>query len=212
MRVRHCTGDFEAYVARSRALDLSSIPWSDVPLYPLPAEAVRTLLTETARYLRTIIDQVLARQFDLGRDIVGEGVCRLRMGRDLVRGVQPSVDDAGQDLLVKLFLGVEVVMQVGFRDGGTAGDLGRLVDLRRCFKAAIVVESAAEDVRRSLEDLRAKGAKSFMLDLRGNGGGSLEQALEIEPVIDELDAMPSDENCPPDLSTNKKYMEGYGQW
>ena len=31
-------------------------------------------------------------------------------------------------------------------------------------------------------------------------------------VIAELDAMPSDENCPPDLSTNKKYMEGYGQW
>ncbi|HZF40946.1 MAG TPA: UPF0175 family protein [Blastocatellia bacterium] len=31
-------------------------------------------------------------------------------------------------------------------------------------------------------------------------------------VIAELDVMPSDENCPPDLSTNKKYMEGYGQW
>lgn len=27
----------------------------------------------------------------------------------------------------------------------------------------------------------------------------------------ELDAMPSDENYPPDLSTNKKYMEGYGE-
>jgi len=27
----------------------------------------------------------------------------------------------------------------------------------------------------------------------------------------ELDAMPSDENYPPDLSTNKKYMEGYSE-
>ena len=27
----------------------------------------------------------------------------------------------------------------------------------------------------------------------------------------ELDAMPSDANYPPDLSTNKKYMEGYGE-
>jgi len=27
----------------------------------------------------------------------------------------------------------------------------------------------------------------------------------------ELDAMPSDENYPPDLSTNKKYLEGYGE-
>jgi hypothetical protein len=31
-------------------------------------------------------------------------------------------------------------------------------------------------------------------------------------VMADLDAMPSDENCPPDLSTNKKYMEGYGEW
>ena len=30
-------------------------------------------------------------------------------------------------------------------------------------------------------------------------------------VIDELDAMPSEENCSPDLSTNKKYLEGYGK-
>ena len=40
-------------------------------------------------------------------------------------------------------------------------------------------ESAAQDVERSLLSLRAKGVKSYVVDLRGNGGGSLEQALEI---------------------------------
>ena len=40
-------------------------------------------------------------------------------------------------------------------------------------------ESAAADVERSLEGLKEHGAKAFVLDLRGNGGGSLDQALEI---------------------------------
>src|SRR2546422_7090629 len=37
-------------------------------------------------------------------------------------------------------------------------------------------ESAAQDVERSLLSLRAKGGKSYVVDLRGNGGGSLERA------------------------------------
>jgi len=41
--------DLDAYVARSRALDLSTIPWADVPRHALPAEAVRTL-----RYMQDI--------------------------------------------------------------------------------------------------------------------------------------------------------------
>lgn len=40
-------------------------------------------------------------------------------------------------------------------------------------------ESAAQDVERSLMTLKAQGAKAYVLDVRGNGGGSLEQALEI---------------------------------
>jgi hypothetical protein len=41
--------DIEAYVARSRALDLSAIAWAEVPRHPLPLEAVRTL-----RYMQDI--------------------------------------------------------------------------------------------------------------------------------------------------------------
>ena len=40
-------------------------------------------------------------------------------------------------------------------------------------------ESAADEVEAGLKDLTQKGAKSIVLDLRGNGGGILEQSLEI---------------------------------
>jgi carboxyl-terminal processing protease len=38
-------------------------------------------------------------------------------------------------------------------------------------------------VERNLLSLKGKGAKSFVIDLRGNGGGSLEQALEISNLF-----------------------------
>lgn len=44
-------------------------------------------------------------------------------------------------------------------------------------------ESASEDVARALLDLRKRGARSYILDLRGNGGGSLDQALEISDLF-----------------------------
>jgi len=41
--------DIDAYISRSRALDLTGIAWDDVPRYPLSPEAVRTL-----RYMQDI--------------------------------------------------------------------------------------------------------------------------------------------------------------
>jgi hypothetical protein len=43
------TVDLEAYVARSRAVELSSFPWADVPRHPVSPEAIRTL-----RYMQDI--------------------------------------------------------------------------------------------------------------------------------------------------------------
>ncbi len=40
-------------------------------------------------------------------------------------------------------------------------------------------ESSSGDVERALLDLRRRGARGYILDLRGNGGGSLDQALDI---------------------------------
>jgi carboxyl-terminal processing protease len=40
-------------------------------------------------------------------------------------------------------------------------------------------EGCAKDMRRAFVDLREQGAKSLILDLRGNGGGSLSEAIDI---------------------------------
>jgi len=40
-------------------------------------------------------------------------------------------------------------------------------------------EKSAEEVRAAILDLRDRGAESLVLDLRGNGGGLLDQAVEI---------------------------------
>jgi hypothetical protein len=53
--------DLEAYVARSRALDLTGIAFEDVPRHPLSAEVVRTLIymqdieTYTLIYLKSLL-------------------------------------------------------------------------------------------------------------------------------------------------------------
>jgi carboxyl-terminal processing protease len=44
-------------------------------------------------------------------------------------------------------------------------------------------ESAADNVSRALLELKRKGARAYVLDLRGNGGGSLDQALEISDLF-----------------------------
>lgn len=44
-------------------------------------------------------------------------------------------------------------------------------------------ESAAENVAQALMELKRRGARSYILDLRGNGGGSLDQALEISDLF-----------------------------
>ncbi len=51
-------------------------------------------------------------------------------------------------------------------------------------------DTSAEEIAKALQSLQQKGAKSFVLDLRGDPGGSLEQALRIGdiflPTGDEL--------------------------
>ena len=41
------------------------------------------------------------------------------------------------------------------------------------------VEGSAKDVRRAFLDLKSQGMRSLVLDLRGNGGGSVQEAVEI---------------------------------
>ena len=41
------------------------------------------------------------------------------------------------------------------------------------------VENSAKDVRRAFIEMRGKGMKGLVLDLRGNGGGSVQEAIQI---------------------------------
>ena len=53
--------DLDAYVGRSRAVDLSAFDWDEVPRFPLPAAAIKTLLymqnieSHTIFYLRELL-------------------------------------------------------------------------------------------------------------------------------------------------------------
>jgi len=44
-------------------------------------------------------------------------------------------------------------------------------------------ESSAQEVYNAVSGLRKQGARSFVLDLRGNGGGSLDQSIRISNVF-----------------------------
>jgi carboxyl-terminal processing protease len=44
-------------------------------------------------------------------------------------------------------------------------------------------ETAAMDVLKAVRDLQERGARSYVLDVRGNGGGSLEEALKISNLF-----------------------------
>ncbi|MFL5380905.1 MAG: S41 family peptidase [Longimicrobiaceae bacterium] len=44
-------------------------------------------------------------------------------------------------------------------------------------------ESSAQELAEALQELRAKGARAFVIDLRGNGGGSLDQSIRISNLF-----------------------------
>ena len=44
-------------------------------------------------------------------------------------------------------------------------------------------ESAAKDVAAAVLDLRRRGARAYVLDLRGNGGGELDQSVEVADLF-----------------------------
>ena len=44
-------------------------------------------------------------------------------------------------------------------------------------------ESSGEELARAMDGLRRQGARAFVIDLRGNGGGSLEQSIRISNLF-----------------------------
>ncbi len=56
---------------------------------------------------------------------------------------------------------------------------GMLTDSTGIICLNSFTDGCAKDVRRALIDLKHKGMKSLVLDLRGNGGGSVKEAVDI---------------------------------
>src|SRR5688500_12745317 len=103
--------------------------------------------------------------------------------RDRVRGpsgtmVRITVERAGSDKVETITMSRERVMQSSvpnfFLLPGEIGYIG----LTDGF-----AKSTASEVKNAIDDLRTRGAKRLVLDLRGNSGGILEQAVRVAEVF-----------------------------
>ena len=65
-------------------------------------------------------------------------------------------------------------------------------------------ETTAEDFKNKFEELNKKGIKSLIIDLRNNGGGIVDQALEIADYITDKDSVLLYEVDKNDIETVKK--------
>ncbi len=101
----------------------------------------------------------------------------------------------------KMLLGpIGTQVKVTFARAGTAGSMEgmytRAQVQRPAVPFAVIIgrdigyiplqrfsENSANEVRTALLKLRAEGAKSYVLDLRGNGGGSVSEALNISNLF-----------------------------
>jgi carboxyl-terminal processing protease len=97
---------------------------------------------------------------------------------DLLRGspgtsVNISVGRDGEDALIdftvtRAIITIPVVPYVGMLEGGTG-----------YIKLNQFTEDASTQVEQALKQLQAQGAGGYVLDLRGNPGGLLEQAVDV---------------------------------
>ena len=85
----------------------------------------------------------------------------------------------------------------------------------------IQVDATTAEILRSLQERATAEGTTLDVLLRPLVENAGAYQVEAPPekqgrtwadVIDELGAMPSDDYGPIDLSTNKKQMEGYGEW
>jgi carboxyl-terminal processing protease len=119
----------------------------------------------------------------------------VRTGDRIVRAAGEAVTGIPLDQVTARLLGPPgTVVEVTFRRGGESVE--RVFTRRRvrypAVPYALMLESgigylalegfndtSADEVAASLRDLRERGATSFVLDLRGNTGGSVDQAIRI---------------------------------
>lgn len=103
--------------------------------------------------------------------------------RDKIRGprgssVKVTVERAADKSTATLLITRDVVPQPSVPDYYLIGPGVGYVDMTRGFNF-----STAEELRNALAELHGKGMKSLVLDLRGNPGGFLDQAIEAAELF-----------------------------
>ncbi len=124
----------------------------------------------------------------------------------------------------QVILNIPETVAVDIQNGGATPLARRLMELAaiKAYESDLITErqvmemlefKSPEDLLEffRLHDVRSKIMPEHLEE--GATGAAKEQAGRTwADVIAELDAMPSDDYGPLDLSTNKKHMEGYGEW
>lgn len=82
--------------------------------------------------------------------------------------MRPSTGKEMQMRITRRAVETPSIVYYGLRPGG----IGYL-------NLSAFTEGCSKDVRRAFIDMKQKGMKGFVLDLRGNGGGSLDEAVQI---------------------------------
>jgi hypothetical protein len=109
---------------------------------------------------------------------------------------------------VKRFIELcEVYREIGYAEGMET----QTVTIEVAVSTAAILRALEEKAKAQGESLDAL-LRRLVQNGEAHKAELWEEGRTWADVMAELDAMPSDENCPPDLSTNKKYMEGYGEW
>ena len=86
----------------------------------------------------------------------------------MLKIMRPSTGKEMQMRITRRAVETPSIVYYGLRPGG----IGYL-------NLSAFTEGCSKDVRRAFIDMKQKGMKSFVLDLRGNGGGSLDEAVQI---------------------------------
>ncbi len=137
-----------------------------------------TMISEP--YKNTPADKAGLKAGDLIIEIDGKSIKNLESSKvsNLMKGSPGTKLELTIDRIVD---GQRVVVEL-IRDRITVSGVsyyGMLEDSIGIIVHDQFTEHCSNDIRNAFNDLRAKGAKSLILDLRNNGGGILQEAVEI---------------------------------
>jgi carboxyl-terminal processing protease len=89
--------------------------------------------------------------------------------------VRPGIPDSLHFDITRAHIHVRSVQYAGLLGGGDVGYVS--------LAGASISENTADELAHAVDSLRQRGAKSLLLDLRGNPGGILDQGVEVSDLF-----------------------------